>query len=434
MAGLLDSLPVVISIIISSFIPFSVLPGFIGDSFEKGGWGMRLILFAFLVSLWLIVDRLIMVYRSSAASYSFRQRILPQISSGDFNGAARTAKELDRPVGRIVERGLASASKGSVAVQRAIDSQAFYEVPQIEKRTGYLALMGNTATLMGLFGTIIGLIHSFGAVSEGSTSQNATLLAAGISEAMNCTAFGLLTGILALVAFSFLNGQTQKIIDDLQYTSLRVYRSIKQSLRVNAAANDIGSAAEHHSHPVHSPHAQLMSHIGLFTRDGSGGHGKKSTFANLQLTPLIDMFIVMVIFLLMSFSATGEIINANKNIKLPFAKSVEELERVPVVAVTFPENGAGSFGGGVVTLEGQEVATLDELAAMEDGDWEIVKLTEALEEAKQKWERTSGGRDFDGTLIVQSDQKVNFKVLKRIMYSAGKPGYINILFAVQKKE
>lgn len=85
----------------------------------------------------------------------------------------------------------------------------------IEKRTGYLAMLGNLATLAGLLGTIAGLIKSFAGVAGVDPSQKATLLSKGISEAMNCTAFGLFTGIVGLATYAWLNGKTQNILDDI---------------------------------------------------------------------------------------------------------------------------------------------------------------------------------------------------------------------------
>ena len=83
-------------------------------------------------------------------------------------------------------------------MQQAMDEEALRELPQLEKRTGYLAMLGNLATLAGLLGTITGLIKSFAGVAGVDPSMKATMLSKGISEAMNCTAFGLGTGILGL--------------------------------------------------------------------------------------------------------------------------------------------------------------------------------------------------------------------------------------------
>jgi biopolymer transport protein ExbB/TolQ len=96
-----------------------------------------------------------------------------------------------------------------------MDEAALRELPEVEKRTGYLAMLGNLATLTGLLGTISGLIRAFAGVAGVDAAQKATLLSKGIAEAMHCTAFGLLTGIIGLAAYAWLNGKTQQILDDV---------------------------------------------------------------------------------------------------------------------------------------------------------------------------------------------------------------------------
>src|SRR5690606_19231482 len=106
----------------------------------------------------------------------------------------------------------------------AMDEAALVEMPKISKLTGFLALFANLAMLCGLFGTIIGLIKAFGAVGgeRVDPSQKARILAEGISEAMNCTAVGLLAGIVAVMGFAVLNGKTQGMEDDINEASVRV--------------------------------------------------------------------------------------------------------------------------------------------------------------------------------------------------------------------
>ena len=107
------------------------------------------------------------------------------------------------------------------------------EVPKVVREarillTGYLALLANLAMLTGLLGTVSGLITSFGAVSGESVdpSQKARILAEGISEAMNCTAFGLIVAIIALIWFAILNGKTQQLEDDINEASVQVLNLI----------------------------------------------------------------------------------------------------------------------------------------------------------------------------------------------------------------
>jgi len=103
-----------------------------------------------------------------------------------------------------------------------MDEAALRELPKIEARTPYLALLANLAMLSGLLGTVVGLIIAFGAVANADASSKATMLAKGISEAMNCTAFGLIAALVALIGFAVLNGKTQALIDDINGATVQV--------------------------------------------------------------------------------------------------------------------------------------------------------------------------------------------------------------------
>ena len=181
----------------------------IAEAFKEGGWGMWPILGILIASILIAIERAIYLLKSSVNAQEFMSQLGGLIQSGNLSGAIGFCSQADKPLSRIIGAGFAKSAEGMHRVQCAMDEAAYGELPKIEKRTGYLALMGNIATLTGLLGTILGLIKSFKGVSKEAASDKATLLAAGISEAMNCTAFGLMTGITALLAYSVLNGKTQ---------------------------------------------------------------------------------------------------------------------------------------------------------------------------------------------------------------------------------
>jgi len=138
-----------------------------------------------------------------------------QIVAGNVRGAINTCEATPAPVTKIIAAGLRQVGGSEKQIQQAMDEEALREMPKVEKRTGYLAMLGNLATLAGLLGTISGLIRSFASVAGVDPSLKATMLAAGISEAMNCTFFGLLTGIIGLGTYAWLNGKTQNILDGI---------------------------------------------------------------------------------------------------------------------------------------------------------------------------------------------------------------------------
>jgi len=146
------------------------------------------------------------------------------ILAGDVAKAVKMCSAANAPLARIVQSGLVKVNRPDEEVQAAMDEAALREVPKIAVRTGYLALLSNLAMLSGLLGTIAGLIKSFGAVGGESVdpSQKARILAEGISEAMNCTAFGLIVAIIGLIGFAVLNGKTQALEDDINEASVQV--------------------------------------------------------------------------------------------------------------------------------------------------------------------------------------------------------------------
>ena len=393
----------------------------IRDPFEEGGLGMWPILNVLVISLIIAVDSAIFLVRSSIDAHRFMGQLLPMIQGGQINEALQLCATTDRPLSRIIAGGFAASNEGERRLLVKMDEAAYAELPAIETRTGYLALLGNVATLAGLLGTITGLIKSFAGVAGDETADKATLLAAGISEAMNCTAFGLLTGICALLAYSVLNGFTQTILDEINHNTLKAFRVWR---RHAPGYNQPAFVPT----PIKTPGPHLKHHVGL--GGAAAGHGKKSTFASLQLTPMIDMFIVVLIFLLMTFSASGEILFVSKDIKLPFAEKVDKLERAPVIAISYPKDDPL---GGVIALDGFEVTNARDLVDSDNPDWRISKLTDELQKKKQKWKQYNTDKQFPGEVIIQSDQNVDFKIIKKIIYSCGLAGYNRVHFAVTEK-
>jgi biopolymer transport protein ExbB len=183
--------------------------------FKVGGPGMWPILVLFVIIVWLTVERALYLSKAKVDVDKLMSLLKSQIVSGNIRGAISTCEATPAPLTRIIAAGLRRVGGPEQEVQQAMDEEALRELPKIEKRTGYLAMLSNLATLAGLLGTIHGLINSFSAVAGVDPSLKATLLSSGISEAMHCTFFGLLGGIVGLSAFAVLNGKTQAILDSI---------------------------------------------------------------------------------------------------------------------------------------------------------------------------------------------------------------------------
>ena len=163
---------------------------------------------------------------------------------------------------------------------------------------------------------------------------------------------------------------------------------------------------------------------------GKHGHGKKSTFADLLVTPLVDMFVIIVLFLMANFSATGEVLSMRKDVVLPSAAHVQEIVESEYIVVTQDEKLGG--GDGYVILSGENIGTISQLT--KNDALEIQALKEKLEVKRTAWEqvhRSAGDNTpFPGDINIQSHVDVPFKVIKRVMASANFAGFGNINFAV----
>jgi biopolymer transport protein ExbD len=175
--------------------------------------------------------------------------------------------------------------------------------------------------------------------------------------------------------------------------------------------------------PIKPPAPRLFQSVGLESVQQKLGHaGRKTLNEALNLVAYIDMMTVLVIFLLMTFQANGEILFVQKNITLPSAANWTDLERAPVIGVT----------NDVVTLDGRQVAAGEELTRdTATGDLRIGELVDELVTAKNNYKLLHPAEDFKGVCIIQSDKNVEFKVLKRVMFSAASAGYQNVNFAVR---
>jgi biopolymer transport protein ExbB/TolQ len=194
----------------------------LADAFHEGGWPMWPILTIMIICWGISIERIIYLKKAGIDKEKLLALLKSQIMAGNVQGAVKVCSGNPTPMTRIIQSGLTKFNRPDHEVQAAMDEAALNELPKLEKRTGYLAMLGNVATLVGLLGTILGLIHSFAGVAGVDPSMKATLLAKGISEAMNCTAFGLITAVPALLMFAILNGWTQGVLDDINEVSVQV--------------------------------------------------------------------------------------------------------------------------------------------------------------------------------------------------------------------
>jgi len=196
--------------------------------FKEGGFFMYPILVVMVLGLAIAIERWLYVRRASRENRRVWSEMLPLMNQGKHQDAERVANESETAIGRVLGHGLARsrthASRGEV--EMAMEEGLMEVVPLLERRTHYLATFANIATLLGLLGTIIGLIQGFTAVSNVNPAEKADLLAASISVAMNTTAFGLIVAIPLLLIHSWLSSMTNDLVDSLEMASTKFMNSL----------------------------------------------------------------------------------------------------------------------------------------------------------------------------------------------------------------
>jgi len=198
-------------------------------AFEVGGPFMFVILAFAVFTLTFIVERGLFLYRKvTPVPAGFRKKVVELLGRGDFKAAEQFATQSGSSVGHIVATGIRIRASlgGEEVIQARMDEQLNHEIHRIDRRTGFLAMLGNVATLVGLLGTITGMIHSFAAVASANPMDRATLLSKGISEAMNCTAFGLIVAVPALVCFAIYQNKTDKMVNEITDVTTEIYHDL----------------------------------------------------------------------------------------------------------------------------------------------------------------------------------------------------------------
>jgi biopolymer transport protein ExbB/TolQ len=194
------------------------------EHFQEGGLMMYPILAMNLTAWAIALERIFALYIAVRENkHALLSGIQKHILKGDIQAAIRfLGNQRQGPLARIIKAGLMKVNKTDKEVQAALDEASLREVPYIEKRTGHLAVVANASVLVGLLGTIVGMIDCFAGVANADPAQKAIILSKGISEAMNCTAFGLMIALMSLIGFALLNGKTQALNDDINEATVQV--------------------------------------------------------------------------------------------------------------------------------------------------------------------------------------------------------------------
>jgi biopolymer transport protein ExbB len=198
--------------------------------FQKGGLFMYPILFVFVAGLVIAIERWFQLTRMRSVNRTMWDILHPMLEKGEFDKALSVSSKDTSTISHMLGMGLARMGlvRRRDDIEIAMEESLMEIIPRLEKRTSYVALFSNIATLLGLLGTIMGLITAFTAVANANPAEKANLLSASISVAMNTTAFGLMSAIPLLLFHAKLSSTTGQIVDSLEMASVRVVNIISE--------------------------------------------------------------------------------------------------------------------------------------------------------------------------------------------------------------
>lgn len=196
--------------------------------FQNGGPFMYPIALVLVIGLAIAVERWLVLSTARFQNRRAFDTAMAQLRKKDYKAVVQSGSESSVPMARIVAAGIAryAGNRRREDIESAMEEGVMEALPRLEKRTQYLATLANVATLLGLLGTIIGLIAAFTAVANAEPTEKASMLSSSISIAMNTTAFGLISAIPLLLLHAVLQTKTTEIVDSFEMASVKVVNTL----------------------------------------------------------------------------------------------------------------------------------------------------------------------------------------------------------------
>jgi len=243
----------------------NVLSG-MASFFREGGPFMYVILGIAVVILGIALERMLVIGRAAAVnSRKLVDDLVRQVSSGDMSGARTTSTKSKAPVALVAQALLHAQTADEMKLQMAADDAASMALPPLTRRLQFLNTLANSATLLGLLGTIFGLTTAFSAVGAADPAQRASFLAAGISQALNTTALGLIVAVPTLLLHGWLVGLVEGIAVQVDEVSIRLSQALA---RAGARAGQVVPLHADHG-ASNPPTARMAQPGGLKWDDGA---------------------------------------------------------------------------------------------------------------------------------------------------------------------
>jgi biopolymer transport protein ExbB len=191
--------------------------------FQSGGAFMYPILIVLALGLAIALERFIYIMKTQGNTNKVWKQLVPMLKAQDFERAIKLTQSISTPLATVLNYGFSrnTANASRDKIEAAMEEGMMEVLPELQQRTHYLATFANIATLIGLLGTIIGLIQAFTAVAGADPADKAELLSASISVAMNTTAFGLVAAIPLILVHSFIASKTARLVDNLEMAAVK---------------------------------------------------------------------------------------------------------------------------------------------------------------------------------------------------------------------
>jgi|TARA_B100001250_G_scaffold355861_1_gene330615 biopolymer transport protein ExbB len=193
----------------------------------KGGFMMIPILFLFVISIYILIEKVLVINRESKSPKGFTDEIISRVKNDDINGAKLICEDTNNPVSRMILKGLNKLNTSLKNIESSIENVGKIEIYNLEKNLNLLATISGAAPMMGFLGTVTGMIQAFISIAEEEGAVSPKLLSSGIYEAMLTTAAGLFVGIVAYLAYNYLVSRVEKLIHKMEYTTIEFIETLQ---------------------------------------------------------------------------------------------------------------------------------------------------------------------------------------------------------------
>ena len=197
------------------------------DLLFKGGFMMIPIFLLFIITIYILIERILVINKESKSPKNFTDEIITRVNNNDINGAKLICDDTKNPIARMILKGLNKIENSLKNIETSIENVGKIEIYNLEKNLSLLATISGAAPMMGFLGTVTGMIQAFISIAQEEGAVSPKLLSSGIYEAMITTATGLFVGIVAYLAYNYLVSRVEKLIHRMEYSTIEFIETLQ---------------------------------------------------------------------------------------------------------------------------------------------------------------------------------------------------------------